>query len=139
MALWCRAAITVVAITGAALPLTATPHPTQNGLYAAEQAERGAALYESHCESCHGEVTAFVPEVAALLGDHMFRNRWQGRALGELFDVILVQMPQDDPGSLTPAETADLVAHILSGNRLAAGELPLSATPEQLTHPLFEP
>ena len=83
-------------------------------------------------------MTAFVPEVAALLGDHTFRNRWQGRALGELFELVRVEMPQDDPGSLAPAETADLVAYILSGNRLTAGDTPLPDVPAQLTQILFE-
>ena len=128
----------VLVATGTVIALAA-PLLAQDALYSPAQAERGSGLYQDRCLSCHGALTAFVPEVAALLGDHTFRNRWQGRALGELFELVRVEMPQDDPGSLTPAETADLVAYILSGNREGAGDRALPETPEQLTQPLFQP
>ena len=110
----------------------------QDGVYTAEQAARGEALYGEQCASCHGPIRAIVPEVAALLGDHTFRNTWRGRPLGELFAFIRETMPQDAPGTLTPPQAADLVAHILSGNRLAAAETPLPDDPEQLPQLLFE-
>lgn len=126
------AAALACATAAAALPAA------QDGLYTAEQAARGEALYDEQCASCHGPIRAIVPEVAALLGDHTFRNTWRGRPLGELFGFIRETMPQDAPETLTPAQTADLVAYILSGNRLAAGETPLPDDPEQLPHVLFE-
>lgn len=110
----------------------------QDGIYTEEQAARGEALYDEQCASCHGPIRAIVPEVAALLGDHTFRNTWRGRPLGELFGFIRETMPQDAPETLTPAQTADLVAYILSGNRLAAGKTPLPDDPERLPHILFE-
>ena len=110
----------------------------QDGVYTAEQAVRGEALYGEQCASCHGPIRAIVPEVAALLGDHTFRNTWRGRPLGELFAFIRETMPQDAPGTLTAQQTADLVAHILSGNRLPAGKTPLPDDPEQLPQLLFE-
>ncbi len=110
----------------------------QDGVYTAEQSARGEALYDEQCVSCHGPIRAIVPEVAALLGDHTFRNTWRGRPLGELFEFIRETMPQDAPGTLTPPQTADLVAYILSGNRLPAGETPLPDDSEQLSHALFE-
>ena len=88
--------------------------------------------------SCHGPIRAIVPEMAALLGDHTFRNTWRGRPLGELFAFIRETMPQDAPETLTSEQTADIVAYILSGNRLAAGETPLAEDPERLPHILFE-
>ena len=116
----------------------AAASPAQDGVYTAEQSARGEALYDEQCASCHGPIRAIVPEMAALLGDHTFRNTWRGRPLGELFEFIRETMPQDAPGTLTPPQAADLVAHILSGNRLAAGETPLPDDPEQLPHLLFE-
>ena len=110
----------------------------QDGVYTAEQAARGEPLYDEQCASCHGPIRAIVPEVAALLGDHTFRNTWRGRPLGELFAFIRETMPQDAPGTLTAQQTADLVAYILSGNRLAAGETALADDPERLYHTLFE-
>jgi cytochrome c len=109
-----------------------------DGVYTTAQAERGETLYDDQCASCHGPIRAFVPEMAALLGDHTFRANWSGRRLRELFGLILETMPQDAPGSLSPQQSADLVAHILSGNRKPAGETPLADDPEQLDLILFE-
>jgi mono/diheme cytochrome c family protein len=132
-------AVAAAVATATLVVLPPAPARAQDGLYAPEQAERGATLFAVQCISCHGALTAFVPEVAALLGDHTFRNRWSGRPLRELFELIQVEMPQDNPGSLSAAETADLVAYLLNGNRLGPGDRALSETPEQLTQPLFQP
>ena len=130
------------AVWGAALALAAAApgagSAAQDGVYTAEQADRGAALYDAQCASCHGPIRAIVPEVAALLGDHTFRNKWRGRPLGKLLGLILETMPQDAPGTLTPEQAADLTAHVLGGNRLSAGETPLPGDPDSLPQPLFE-
>lgn len=110
-----------------------------DGIYTAAQAARGQALYDQRCVSCHGTMGAIVPEVAALLADHTFRNRWRGRTLDELFELIRETMPQDAPGTLSSQQSADLVAHILSGNRLPPGETALTDDVERLRHLPFEP
>ena len=96
-----------------------------------EQADRGQVLYDARCTACHGEIRAIVPEMAALLGDHNFRNFWRGRSLGEMFGYIRETMPQDAPGTLTAVQTAEIVAHILRGNRLPAGEAELPEDAEK--------
>lgn len=131
--------------SGVALALTGgfaaggQPSPAGGGLYTPVQADRGEALYADQCASCHGALRAFVPEMAALLGDHTFRNRWTGRSLGELFGVIRDEMPQDAPGTLSPEETASLVAYILAGNRFPAGDAALSSDVEALYAVPFAP
>ena len=90
------------------------PWSVRTGVYTTAQAEQGRAVYDDQCVSCHGQLTAFVPEMAALLADHTFRSRWEGRSLGELFSLILEEMPQDAPGSLSAEQTADLIAYLLS-------------------------
>lgn len=132
-----RLRVAAAAALACATAAAAAPSALQDGIYTEEQAARGQALYDEQCASCHGPIRAIVPEMAALLGDHTFRNTWRGRPLGELFGFIRETMPQDAPETLTPAQTADLVAYILSGNRLAAGETPLPDDPEQLPHVLF--
>ena len=132
-----RAAAAAIVLAGAAASGTAA-RAAQDGVYTTEQAVRGEALYGERCASCHGPIRAIVPEVAALLGDHTFRNNWRGRPVGELLGLILETMPQDAPGTLSPGQAADLVAHILAGNRLPAGETPLPGDPEHLPQPLFE-
>jgi cytochrome c len=111
----------------------------QDGLYTSTQAEAGEALYDDQCVSCHGTLQAFVPEMAALLGDHTFRNRWEGRSLGELFQLIQEEMPQDAPGSLSLDETASLVAFVLAGNRFPAGDTALSSDIDTLLEIPFAP
>ncbi len=110
-----------------------------DGLYTSAQADAGEGLYDDQCVSCHGNLSAFVPEMAALLGDHTFRNRWEGRSLGELFQLIQEEMPQDAPGSLSNDETASLVAYILAGNRFPAGDAALSSDLAALNEIPFEP
>ena len=106
--------------------------------YTVEQAARGDALYEEQCVSCHGPIRAFIPEMAALLGDHTFRSNWRGRPLSELFGMIIETMPQDAPGTLTPGEAASLVAFILQGNRAPAGESELPHDPAVLADIPFD-
>ncbi len=115
------------------------PPSVRDGVYTAAQVEQGGSVYAGQCLSCHGELSAFAPEVAALLADHTFRNRWTGRTLGELFELIRDEMPQDAPGTLSAEQTADLVAYILSGNRMPAGDTPLTGDLERLSKILFEP
>ena len=126
---------------GGALVLTGgtVANGQTDGLYTTAQADLGEELYADQCVSCHGPLRAFVPEMAALLGDHTFKNRWNGRSLGELFGLIQEEMPQDAPGTLSPEETASLVAHILAGNRFPAGDTALSSDIEALLEIPFAP
>ena len=135
------AAALAIAAGAAAAALTQAPMApgAQEGVYTAAQADRGAALYDEQCAVCHGAIRAIIPEMAALLGDHTFRNTWRGRSLGELFGYIRETMPQDAPGTLTAAQTAEIVAHVLRGNRLPAGETPLSEDEAALNGIPFDP
>ena len=110
-----------------------------DAVYTEEQASSGAALYDEQCVSCHGSIRQLIPEMAALLADHTFRARWKERSLGELFELIQVEMPQDAPGSLTVDETSQLLAFILQGNRQPAGEHELSRDMEVLKEMPFAP
>ena len=56
-----------------------------------------------------------------------------------MFGYIRETMPQDAPGTLTAAQTAEIVAHILRGNRLPAGEAPLPEDEEVLDAIPFDP
>lgn len=125
--------LTLVSVT------TSQTRSVADGVYTTEQAERGAALYDEQCVSCHGAIRQMTPDMAALLADHTFRARWSERSLGELFEMIQVEMPQDAPGSLSSQQTTDLVAFILRGNRRPAGEFPLSEDVETLQAIPFEP
>ena len=45
-----------------------------------------------------------------------------GRPVGELFETISTLMPEADPGSLSPAEYAAIVAYLLQVNGYPAGD-----------------
>ncbi len=95
------------------------------GIYTAAQSGRGAALYTAQCSSCHGSDLAGVGQNPPLVADE-FLSKYEGQSIAILFDTIHTTMPATKPGSLTPAQTADLLAFILSSNKYLAGttELP---------------
>ncbi|MCY4057939.1 MAG: c-type cytochrome [Gammaproteobacteria bacterium] len=137
----CGAAALTLAVGAVGLPAAqeTSPPSVRDGVYTPEQADRGEVLYDDRCAVCHGAIRQFVPEMAALLGDHNFRNAWRGRSLGEMFGYIRETMPQDAPGTLTAAQTAEIVAHILRGNRLPAGDMTLPEDEETLNGIPFDP
>jgi len=105
--------------------LAAQGKSTLDGVYTAAQGERGAALAKESCEVCHGEKFAGA-DMGPGLQPADFKAAWVGRPASELFDKIIQTMPANEPGSLTPAKSADLVAYILKLNDYpaGAGELP---------------
>jgi len=95
-----------------------------DGVYTAEQADRGAALYTEHCARCHGEALGGVESAPALTGD-TFNGNWEGVALSDLFERMRSSMPQDKPGSLSRAQNADVLAHMLKTGGFPAGSTPI--------------
>ena len=101
-----------------------TSRSVWDGVYTAEQAKRGAALYSMECASCHG-LTLNGGEMAPALTGGEFLSNWSGLTVGDLFDRIRQSMPADRPGSLTRDKNADILAHILSMNQFPAGAMEL--------------
>ena len=86
-------------------------------IYTAEQATRGKDVYAGACVSCH-----------AGMGNHtgpIFRARWGGRSVVELYQYVSENMPKNDPGSMSPDEYASVVAYLLQLNGMPAGATPL--------------
>jgi len=115
-----------------------TPRSIWDGVYTAEQAKRGAALYIQYCSSCHGENLAGDDEVPPLVGDNFLSN-WNGLTVGDLFDRIRVTMPFNKPQSLNREMNAGILAHILSVNKFPAGETELPGQTEVLKQVRIEP
>ena len=61
-----------------------------------------------------------------------FLASWQGKTVGDLYDKTFTTMPATAPGSLTPAQTADIVAYMLSSSRYKAGAADLESKTEAL-------
>jgi quinoprotein glucose dehydrogenase len=106
---------------------------TNNGVYTEAQAERGRAAFAKYCQSCHGDTMAGIDTAPALVGGN-FLNDWIGQSVGDLAERIRMTMPQNDPGTLSSAVTADIIAQILKANGYAAGaaELPRNAQVQQM-------
>jgi S-disulfanyl-L-cysteine oxidoreductase SoxD len=101
------------------------------GVYTDEQSKRGTELYKMQCASCHGEDLKGNEIIPGLAGDN-FVNNWKGKSVGDLFEKIQMTMPALDPGSLTPEQTSDLIAYVLSVSKYPAGQTALASTMEAL-------
>jgi quinoprotein glucose dehydrogenase len=89
---------------------------TNDGVYTAEQAERGKKLFNEKCSGCH-ETSRF--------SGASFHEEWDGKALKEIWDIASGTMPEDNPGSLKQQEYADILAYFLSLNEYATGDAEL--------------
>jgi mono/diheme cytochrome c family protein len=103
-----------------------TKQTTLDGVYSADQAQRGAASYKQSCAACHGDTLGGSDQAPALAGDD-FISRWEDQMVSDLADRIRTSMPLDNPGSLNAATTADIVAYVLQVNSLPAGAAELTA------------
>ena len=74
-----------------------------DGVYSEAQAKRGDALYKENCATCHGD-------------------NLEGSG----------PMPATAPGSLTPAQAADIVSYMLASSRFKVGTGDLEAKTEAL-------
>ena len=92
-----------------------------DGVYTEEQARRGGGLYQMHCAACHGDTLAGGEAAPALVGA-TFNSTWDGVTLGDLFDRIRATMPQNQPGTLSRAQNADVIAFLLASGKFPAGD-----------------
>lgn len=108
-----------------------------SGVYTAEQAGRGAALYQSKCASCHNEDMSGGDTAPAVAGPDFF-GKWGGLPLAALFNSIHKTMPADHPGTLSSQQVTDVMAFLLRSNRLPAGKSELPADANALQHILLD-
>lgn len=100
------------------------PRSAAAGVYTGAQAARGQALYKERCASCHGAALEGA-QGPPLVGND-FMQTWNG-PLADLADKILHTMPATAPGTLTPEQSSDLVAHLLQAAKFPAGSAELSS------------
>jgi S-disulfanyl-L-cysteine oxidoreductase SoxD len=130
----------VVAFASVAAVTSAQSSPERSvwdGVYSAEQANRGEALYANNCASCHGSALGGGESAPALSGGEFFAN-WNGLTLGDLFDRIRVSMPADRPGKLSREQNADILAFMLSVNQFPSGTTELEHRTEVLKQIRFD-
>jgi len=99
-----------------------------DGVFTAEQADRGATYFAQHCARCHG-ANLQGAESKALSGDR-FWSDWQETTVDYLFGQISRNMPHSEDGSLAgtlgQSLYVDIVAHILHRNGFPAGSRALT-------------
>ena len=95
------------------------------GVYTAEQAKRGEALYKEQCSACHGDNLEGSGPMPPLAGKDFLAN-WQGKTVGDLFEKPQTSMPATAPGTLTPEQATNLMAYLLSQGKSPACSAALS-------------
>jgi quinoprotein glucose dehydrogenase len=127
-----KSVLTVVLVMCvAALSRAQAPRTVRDGVYTDAQAARGAAIYGTQCASCHG-TSLDGGQAPPLVGD-AFIGRWHRQPVSDLANKIRHTMPADAEGTLTPAQSADLVAHILKAGSFPAGQTELAADESALS------
>ena len=109
-----------------------------DGVYTAEQAKKGEAIYKEQCAACHGDNLEGAGPMPALAGKD-FLTTWQGKTVGDLFEKTHTSMPATAPGSLTPEQAAEITAYQLAKSNFPAGTTPLDTKMETLLQIKIEP
>ncbi|MBT2187608.1 c-type cytochrome [Sphingobium nicotianae] len=133
-------ALSVIALAATAIAIgAASPAPitTRQGVFTEDQAAAGAQLYATRCAMCHGKMREGTYETPSL--QDRFIANWSKAPVADLYDYLARAMPQFAPGSLKPAETAQIVAYLLKANGLPAGAKPLPEGGPTLARIMLEP
>ncbi|MCU1381726.1 MAG: cytochrome c, class [Acidobacteria bacterium] len=93
---------------------------TLDGIYTEAQAGRGETIYAASCASCHGDDLSGGGQTPALAGKE-FNVDWTDLTMADLFERTHGTMPADKPGTMTPAQTADVIAYLLKKGNFPAG------------------
>ncbi len=101
-----------------------TERTTADGVYTAAQATAGEAVFAEVCQTCH------LPGWDRSVG---FYGKWHGKPLSMLLTYVRREMPQTDPGSLTPEEYAQVTAYLLRLTRMPPGREMLDPDPAALS------
>jgi mono/diheme cytochrome c family protein len=105
-------------------PAAADQRTVWDGVYTAEQADRGKALYAQSCAGCHAADLRGNGTAPSLVeGDFAFQ--WADTSVGELYEQIRKLMPSDRPNSLPPQTYGAIVAYILQANQFPVGQAEL--------------
>src|SRR6185503_732228 len=77
--------------------------------------EKGAQIYSQRCAICHGaEGAGRLPAIPAVWGPDAYNTGAGMYNIAKMAAFVQHNMPQSDPGSLTPQEAYDVAAYIHS-------------------------
>jgi S-disulfanyl-L-cysteine oxidoreductase SoxD len=126
-----RLGIASLLFVQALILVSAQGKTTLDGAYTAAQATRGQKIYADSCTGCHGDDLSGGGQAPALVGKD-FNADWNDLAMSDLFDRTNGTMPADKPGTLTPAQAADVIAFLLQKGNFPPGQTELPADPAAL-------
>ena len=116
----------------------------RDGVFTEEQARRGQIAYTGPCDRCHGYLLDGASDDPDMLpappvAGPKFLRKWNGRTVAALFDYVRVTMPSNNPGYLSDAEVADIVAYMLSVSDMPASSEALRPDRDALARIVIEP
>lgn len=117
----CLAGLAACASTATAGESAGSATTTWDGVYTADQAERGQRLLDRQCATCHAGNLRGTQAAPAIAGLEMLYV-WDGRSLGELLEYLRVSMPPGQVGSLSDQEYTDIIATILEHSGFPGSE-----------------
>jgi len=96
---------------------------TQDGIFSADQVERGRQSFLWECMDCH--------EMEEFTGVGAYLEKMEEESVWEVFEYIWSEMPEDRPAWLEPEQYADILAYILSVYGAPAGDrdMPIDREP----------
>ncbi|MCG8415339.1 MAG: cytochrome c [Pseudomonadales bacterium] len=111
-----KLASSLLLLMGLALGQTvlAQDKTVSDGVFTAEQAAAGQAVYDAQCKTCHN--MRFYRDTL---------RSWNNQPLLYLWESIMGTMPADNPGSLMFEEYTDVIAYILHEQGFPAGDTKL--------------
>ncbi len=123
--LWTLAVMTPIVIAAPlAIALVSGQQAPAAGVFTAEQAAAGRAVYTASCASCHLPDLAGRNEAPQLAGNN-FMNTWRARSTRDLFEFIQGTMPPA-AASLTDEQYLAVTAFLLQANGAAPGARPFA-------------
>lgn len=131
MGLWASAVlIPGVVLHGVFAQADSSPS-IRDGVYTAAQAAQGKVIYQKQCANCHGAALLGGGKHIPLVGN-AFLDKWTDQTMADLFMKTNTSMPASAPGTMSPDETSQVLAYILSVNKFQPGQKPLPADPDGL-------
>jgi mono/diheme cytochrome c family protein len=90
-----------------------------SGVYTAEQASLGMAVFENNCAECH--LSDLTGRAGPPLKGDDFMEHWRGKTVGSLFEKIQTTMPADWRTQLNDTRALNVVSFLLQKNGFPAG------------------
>ncbi|MGE3275460.1 MAG: cytochrome c [Vicinamibacterales bacterium] len=120
------AAVGCAVVGATTLGLAAQSKSIWDGVYTAEQATKGKTAYVDNCSTCHLEdMSGGGDGIAPSLTGDGFMKAWDGKTMAELFEKVQM-MPPGMEASVTDAQRADILAYVLSYNKVPPGQMALA-------------